>query len=141
MKHVYTFAILSALVFLSGCSKDALKKYDDRIIGTWRISAVNRAGIGSNPDDVLFQKGSFQFQEGGALTYTDPSGQVFRGNWDIRKKLREDQQQRTLRISVSGPGAGEVLSESYDDVIFVGTDHFRANLVIGFQTYVTHFRR
>lgn len=141
MKHVYTCSILSALFFFAGCSKDALKKYDDRIVGTWRISAVNRAGIGGNPDDVLFQKGYFQFQEGGALVYTDPGGQVFRGNWDIRKKWREDQQQRTLRISVSGPGANRVLSENYDDVLFVGTDHFRAHLVIGFQTYVTHFRR
>jgi hypothetical protein len=44
MKKIF-FASL-AILTLSACSKDFLKKYDDRIQGNWYISKVNRVGIG-----------------------------------------------------------------------------------------------
>jgi hypothetical protein len=69
MKKIY-FASL-ALLTLTACSKDFLKRYDDRIQGSWYISQVKRLGIGGDFNDLPFREGSFTFNGDGTLTYTD----------------------------------------------------------------------
>jgi len=61
VKNIYTLSILLSLVLFSACSKDVLKKYDKRIIGTWRITDVNRVGLGGNTDNLPFTDGNFTF--------------------------------------------------------------------------------
>jgi hypothetical protein len=133
--------ILLLLVVLAGCSKDVLKPYDDRIVGTWRIADVNRRGIGGDFDDVAFREGSLTFQEDGALVYQHPSGATYRGHWNIVKKFIGDDVQRTLQLSVVNPLTQEFRTQFYDEMVFWGTDHFRAVSVFGIQSYATHFRR
>ncbi|MEI9807898.1 MAG: hypothetical protein WDO16_08535 [Bacteroidota bacterium] len=65
MKNIYTVSILLSFVIFSGCSKDFLKKYDKRIVGTWRISDVNRIGFGGDTGNLPFRAGIFTFNEGG----------------------------------------------------------------------------
>jgi hypothetical protein len=125
----------------AGCSKDILKKYDKRIIGTWRITDVNNFGLGGNTDNLPFTNGTFTFNDGGSMTYINSANVTFQGHWDIVKKTIGDETVRSLKITVVDYTGQQALSENYDDMNFSGTDHFKANINSGFHTYVTHFRR
>lgn len=139
MKRIFT-PILFSVLFLS-CSKDILKSYERRIVGTWRIADIKRVGFGGNTDNLAFQSGTFTFYENGTLEYVNGSNQLYKGSWDIRKKTFDEETTRSLQITAVDFNNQQVLTEYYDDMIFAGTDHFRANIVSGFHTYVTHFRR
>lgn len=141
MKKCYTLGLLFTLLLLAGCSKDVLKKYDKRIVGTWRIAAINNYSIGGDRDNLAFRSGNFTFNEDGSLSYVDGAGATYQGNWDIRKKYVDDDFVRAMQLTAVGTTTPEVLTEYYDDIVFLGKDHFRATTVIGFRTYMTHFRR
>lgn len=140
MKKYYTLGLLFSFILLAGCSKDVFKKYDKRIIGNWRITAINNYSIGGNLNNLAFRSGNFTFNDDGSIVYTT-GVDTYRGNWDIRKKYLDDDMVRSLQITVVNPDTQEVLSEYYDDIVFLGKDHFRATTVIGARTYMTHFRR
>lgn len=141
MKKCYTLGLLFTFLLLAGCSKDVLKKYDKRIVGTWRIAAINNYSIGGDRDNLAFRSGNFTFNEDGSLSYVDGAGATYQGNWDIRKKYVDDDFVRAMQLTAVGTTTPEVLTEYYDDIVFLGKDHFRATTVIGFRTYMTHFRR
>jgi hypothetical protein len=142
MKQLYAPVLLLLLIFFSGCSKDFLKRYDNRIIGTWRIADVNRIGLGGDSDNLPFRAGNLTFNDDGSLVYVDQTGTTYQGHWDIvKKRLHQDDVQRTLQISVVNFGNQQLLTQYYDDMNFWGTDYFKATIQSGFHTYVTHFRR
>jgi hypothetical protein len=141
MKKIYTISIVLSFVVFLGCSKDFLKKYDRRIVGTWEIADINRVGLGGNIDNLPFRDGTFIFNEDGSLQYINTSGDVYEGRWDITKKIINEENIRSLEITAIDFTAQRVLAESYDDMNFTGTDHFKAHINSGFHTYVTHFRR
>jgi hypothetical protein len=141
MKNIYTISVLFCFVVFTNCSKDFLKKYDKRIIGTWRISDVRDYGLGGNTDNLPFTEGSFSFYENGVLSYVNSGNITFRGTWDIVKKIREDQTVHSLEITAVNYATMQTLSEYYDDMNFTGTDRFKASITSGFHTYVTIFKR
>jgi len=141
MKRIYTLSILFSILFVSGCSKDVFKRYDKRIVGTWRISDVNSVGFGGNTSDLPFTSGTFAFYANGTLDYVNSANAVFKGSWDIVKKTPEKETVRSLQITAVDFTNQQVLSQYYDDMNFSGTDHFKATIQSGFQSYVTHFRR
>ena len=140
MKNIYTISLLCFVAF-TNCSKDFLKKYDKRIIGTWRISDVRNYGLGGNTDNLPFTEGSFTFYENGILSYVNSANINFQGTWDIVKKIREDQTVHSLEVTAVNYTTMQTLSEYYDDMNFTGTDRFKANINSGFHTYVTIFKR
>ena len=141
MKKVYTIVIASSFLFLMGCSKDFLKSYEHRIVGTWTITDVNRVGLGGNTNNLPFKQGTFDFNDNGSMVYTNGSGVVYKGSWDIRKKWIDDKHVQSLQITAVDFANQNVLTEYYDDLNFTGTNHFKANIISGSHTYVTHFRR
>lgn len=131
---------------LSACSKDFLKSYDDRIVGTWRIDDIDRFGFGGSINDLpLKQGGSLTFMKDGTMTYVNPSGEFFKGTWDIQKKNvsagDESTVYRSLQITAVNFTTQEVLGEYYDDINFVSTNHLKAWIYLNTRTYVTHLRR
>ncbi|MEO6638623.1 MAG: hypothetical protein ABIN25_10110 [Ginsengibacter sp.] len=147
MKKVYILIFFFSIILVGGCSKDFLKRYDRRIIGTWRITDVNRVGLGGDAGDLPFRDGTFTFYENGSLDYINSANILFKGTWDLRKKRGYNSnndnasQVHTLQITAVDFGTQQVLGEYYDDMNFVGTDHFKARINSNFHTYVTHFRR
>ena len=141
MKKVYITVIVSTCTLFAGCSKDFLKSYEHRIVGTWTITDVNRVGLGGSTNNLPFKQGTFNFNDDGSLTYTNVSGDVYKGSWDIRKKWIEDKHIQSLQITAVDFTNQNVLTEYYDDLNFTGTNHFKANIISGSHTYVTHFRR
>ena len=140
MRNLYA-SILLAAILLAGCSKDFLKSYDDRILGRWHVTGVNRVGIGGDTDHLPFRDGTFTFFEDGTLHYTR-GGAEYTGTWDIEKRnYGEGDVQRILKITAVDFNNQQILSQYYDDMNFVSTDHFKATIISGFHTYVTHFRR
>ena len=141
MKKIFTLGILLFSFLFFGCSKDFLKKYDKRIIGTWRITDVDRRGLGGNINNLPFREGTFIFSDGGAVTYIGTANVSYQGNWDIIKKTVNNETLRGLEISVADYIGQQVLSEYYDDMNFHGTDHFKTTIYSGGHSYITHFRR
>ncbi len=141
MKKIYTLSLLCFCFLLTACSKDFLKRYEDRIVGTWRVADVDRAGIGGSISNLPFRDGSFTFAENGTLTYVSATNVTYQGSWQIDKKIINDQTLRSLQITAIDFTNQQVLSEYYDDMNFAGTDHFRATINSNFRSSVTHFRR
>lgn len=146
MKKNYSIVIVLSVLLLGACSKDFLKSYDDRIIGSWRISDIDRYGLGGSIDDLPFREGGrLSFMRDGTMTYTSPSGELYNGTWDIEKKVihssDDDEVNRSLHITAVNFATQQVLGEYYDDINFVGTDHLKAWIRTGTRAYVTHLRR
>jgi hypothetical protein len=140
MNRIFTLSLLSLFAF-SGCSKDAFKRYEKRIIGTWEITDVDRYGIGGSTSSLPFRAGQFTFREDGTLTYVNANNDSYTGTWEIVKKMDDDDRLQSLQVTAIDFNNQHVLSEYYDDLNFTGKDRFKANTASGAHTYVTHFRR
>ena len=141
MKSIFLPLLLSATILFCGCSKDILKSYDERIVGTWQITGIDKVGIGSNPSSLTFREGSFTFYENGTLDYFDSSNKRYTGSWEINKKTVNNNTIRNLYITAIDFTNQTVLTEIYDDMQFTGTDRFRGIIETGLHKYITHFRR
>jgi ATP-dependent phosphoenolpyruvate carboxykinase len=141
MKNIYTFTILLSFILLPGCSKDFLKKYDKRIIGTWHITDINRNGIGGSASNLNFRDGTFTFRDDGSLTYINSANITYQGSWDIKKKTIDDETFHSLLITAVDYINQQELKEYYDDINFTGSDHIKAKVISTLYTYVIHFKR
>lgn len=155
MKKIYFLPFAIALVLFTGCSKDFLKKYDDRISGgVWTLTDVDRIGGGST-SRLPFRDGSFIFHDDGRLEYTNSLGELYRGNWDIRRDWTsgqcytnengryecDDRYVRSLRVTMVNFNTQDVLSEFFDEIVFTGTNRFKAYIYTASRSYVFRFRR
>lgn len=153
--YFFTALVISSFIW-SSCSKDFLKKYDDRIEGgVWRLVDVDRLGWGGSTGNLPFRDGEFVFLDNGKLEYTNSSGELYQGNWDIRRDwVRgqcftnenghyecDDRYVRSLRISAVNFTTQDIRSEFFDEIIFTGTNRFKAYLYTGTRSYVFRFRR
>lgn len=141
MKKIYTISLAAFIIVFSGCSKDFLKSYDKRIVGTWDIDYVNVIGLGGSSSDLPFNNGTITFFSNGDLEYSNPTNRIFKGNWDIVKKMQGDEYVTSLQISAVDYTSHEVLTQYYDGMNFTGTNRFKATINSNFHTYVTHFSR
>jgi hypothetical protein len=141
MKRVYTFSILFFCLFLCTCSKDFLKSYDKRIVGTWRITDINRIGFGGNTSNLPFERGTFTFHSNGTLEYVNSSNGVFKGSWDIINRKIGEENVNALQITAINFTTQEVLSQYYDDMLFLSTNHFKTTINSTYLDYMTHFYR
>ena len=141
MKRIYLTGLLFTVLLLSACSKDFLKSYDRRIVGVWRITDINRTGLGGSTDNLPFQSGEFNFKDDGGLVYTDDAGTVYQGTWNIEKSYNNENTQQSLNITVVNFTTQQVKGEYYDDINFTQTDRFKARINQGLHTYVTRFDR
>lgn len=147
MKKLYSFSVVLALCFLAaGCSKDFLKRYEDRIDGgVWRLTDVDRQGFGGSISHLPFTGGQFTFYENGGLRYVNENGREYTGTWDIRREWRSDgdndEQVKALHITAVDFAGQDIRSEYFHEMVFTGTDRFKAYIYSGFHTYVFRFRR
>jgi hypothetical protein len=141
MKNISILFVLLPVFLLSGCSKDVLKRYDDRIVGSWRVADVKRYGIGGSVSRLPFNGGTFNFNPDGTLTYVSEANISYKGRWDIEKVIREDNMVHRLQVSAVDFTTQEILSQYYDDMNFIGTNRFNASINLSYNTYVTQFRR
>ena len=155
MKKFYFFSILVFPILFFGCSKDFLKRYEDRIEGRWHLTDVDRIGLGGSTSSVSFRDGFFTFSDGGQLEYVNNSGQSYQGSWDIRRdwvrgrcynnedgrRECDDRYIRSMHITAVNFATQDVRSEYFDEIIFTGTNRFKAYIYSGFRSYVFRFRR
>ena len=157
MKKIYLLSVLIVAASLcSRCSKDFLKRYEDRIEGgVWTLTDVDRIGWGGSNPDLAFRDGQFTFLENGQLEYTSNQGEIYKGNWDIRRVWVsgqcytdedgsyecDDRYVRSLKITAVNFSTQEIRSEFFDEIIFTGTNRFKAYLYSGSRSYVFRFRR
>lgn len=141
MKKIY---IVCALCFLSlsftTCSKDFLKTYEKRVVGTWKLHDVDKYGIGRSNNLPFKEDGIFTFLNDGQLTYTS-GGTLYKGSWDIRKETKEDNKVNTLYVTVVDFVNQQVLTEYFNKMTFTGTDRFNAVINQSLRSYVFRFSR
>jgi hypothetical protein len=141
MKQIYSLSFsLLLLVIFSSCSKDFLKPYDERIIGSWRITEIDVRGIGGSSRNLAFNEGEFSFLDDGRLVY-NRQGRTYQGSWDLRRVNRNDERVQVLQLSAIDFAAQDVRTEYFDDINFTNTNRFRGFIHSGNRTYVVHFIR
>jgi hypothetical protein len=155
MKKLYFLSFWCTVFLFVGCSKDFLKRYEDRIEGTWELTDVDRLGWGGSTSGVVFRDGLFTFSENGGLEYASSSGQVYQGSWNMRRDwVRgqcytdengnyecDDRYVRSMHITAVDFANQDVRSEYFDEIIFTGTNRFKAYIYSGSRSYVFRFRR
>ena len=142
MRSLYsltTFIVLLSFS-LASCSKDFLKRYDKRIIGTWKVTDIDDYGIGSSVSLPFPEDGIFTFSDGGQLVY-NYSGRTYQGSWDIRKQQLEGESINSLHLTAVDFTNQEVRTEYFDEMRFSNSNHFKAFIHSGLKTYVYHFSR
>ncbi len=141
MKKIYTYAapLIFFFLFAAGCSKDFLRSYEYRIIGTWRITDIDRRGPG-NSNNLPFTEGEFTFAEDGRFTWTN-GGRIYQGSWDIRNERHGDNQSRSLHLTAVDFAGQDVRAEHFTDIDFTNTNRLRAFIRDGRRTYVYRFLR
>ena len=154
MKKIYsTVFVALVLIVFSSCSKDIFRNYEDRIEGTWRLDDVDRIGIGSS--SLTFTEGRFTFLEPGKLEYTDRFGGFYQGSWEMDRRTIQgdceidnngnrhcdDRNVRSLHITAIDFQTRDVKSEHFDEIVFTGTNSFKAYIYLNARTYVFRFTR
>jgi hypothetical protein len=155
MKKLYFLSLLLPTLLFSGCSKDFLKRYEDRIEGTWQLTDVDRLGWGGSTGDVVFRDGLFTFSDNGKLEYVSTSGQVYQGSWDMRREWVRgncytnedgysecnDRYVRSMHITAVDFATQEIRSDYFNEIVFTSTNRFKAYIYSGSRNYVFRFRR
>ena len=140
MRKIYTTTLLLTLIFLASCSKDFLKSYDRRIVGTWEISDIDRYGFSGNDNLPFKEGGTFVFTRDGQATYTF-NGVMYNGSWDLRTERFGEESKRALQVTVIDYNSQQMQSDYFNDMHFVSTNRFNAYIEYGSRTYVYRFRR
>jgi hypothetical protein len=155
MKKLYFLSLLLPTLLFSGCSKDFLKRYEDRIEGTWQLTDVDRLGWGGSTGDVVFRDGLFTFSDNGKLEYISSSGQVYQGSWDMRREWVRgncytnedgysdcnDRYVSSMHITAVDFATQEIRSDYFNEIVFTSTNRFKAYIYSGSRNYVFRFRR
>ena len=150
----FTITLLFFTLFTS-CSKDALKPYEDRIIGTWRITDIDVRGIGGGTRTLLFSEGQFTFTNDRKLIYLTDNGRTYNGTWDLRKEVRpgncytdsngnrtcNNDRVQILQLTAVDFTTQDIRSEYFDDIQFTNTNRMNAHIYSGSRTYVIQFVR
>ena len=140
MRKFYTATLLLSIIALTGCSKDFLKSYDRRIVGTWEIIDIDRYGFSGN-DNLPFKEGGlFTFTRDGQATYLF-NGATYEGSWDLRTETFGDESKRALQVTVIDYNTQQMRSDYFNDMHFVSTNRFNAYIEYGSRTYVYRFKR
>jgi len=141
MKPLYFLSL--SLLMLTSCSKDIFKRYDKRILGTWDLTDVDRAGVGGDTENLIFRNGTFVFGDDDVLSYTDPNGDTYHGNWDINRHYSGNQSEdiRTLSVNAVNFGTQEIRSELFENIRFTGTNKFKAFIYSRTHTFIFHFKQ
>jgi hypothetical protein len=140
MRKIYTFLLLAVFVLISGCSKDFLKSYDKRIVGTWKIIDIDRYGF-NGADNLSFEEDDLlNFTEDGALTFMQEGG-TYTGSWDIVREQDGDHNKQSLRITAVDFNNQQVRSETFNEMVFTNTNRFTAFINYNTRTYVYRFLR
>ena len=155
MKKFYCLILLFPTLLSLGCSKDFLKRYEDRIEGTWQLTDVDRIGWGGSTSGLNFRDGLFTFSDNGGLEYVSTSGQVYQGSWDMRRDwVRDrcytnedgynecdDRYVRSMQVTAVDFTNQDIRSEYFDEIIFTSTNRFKAYIYTGSRSYVFRFKR
>lgn len=155
MKKLYFLSLLLPALLFSGCSKDFLKRYEDRIEGVWQLTDVDRIGWGGSTSDVVFRDGLFTFSNNGKLEYVSTSSQVYQGSWDMRRDWVRgncytnedgnsecnDRYVRSMHITAVDFATQDIRSDYFDEIVFTSTNRFKAYIYTGSRNYVFRFRR
>lgn len=141
MKKIYTYAapLVFFFLFAAGCSKDFLRSYDYRIIGTWTITDIDRRGFG-NSNNLPFTDGQFTFGEDGRFTWTT-GGRTYQGSWDIRRDWNNDEETKSLHITAVDFAGQDVRSEYFNEIVFTNTNRLKAFINDSRRTYIYRFLR
>ena len=156
MRKLYLLCVaLTVISIFSSCSKDAFKPYEDRIIGTWRITDIDVRGFGGGTRTLQFSEGQFTFTNDRKLQYVNLAGRTFTGNWDLRKEIRigncytdsngnrncTDERVQVLQLTAVDFTNQEIRSEYFDDIQFTNTNRMNGYIYSGSRTYVIQFVR
>jgi len=140
MKKNYTlFLFICALIF-SSCSKDFLKSYDRRIIGTWKLFDVDKFGFGRSNNLPFKEDGLFTFLPDGELVYSS-GGNIYKGSWDVRRETSNEDGVKTLNITVIDFVNQKLINEYFNKITFTWSNRFTGTIDEGSRTYVFRFKK
>ena len=134
-------------IILAGCG--SLRPYEDRIVSSWKLTTVKKYGWRKG-GEAPFTQGQFTFYPAGKLEYTDGTGHVYKGTWNMKDTRQVAAGFRNFRtnttvnnslyVNVINFDNQDMKSEIFDDILFTGKNKFRA-YVYGERDYTYFFER
>ena len=91
----------------------------------------------------------------GGMAYERPNGQLYEGSWDISREtipggcytddvgnyVCDNRRVKTLYLSGIDFASQDYFSIRFDEMVFTGTNRFKAYIYEGWKTYIFRFRR
>ena len=122
MKKLYTFALLSTIIFSSCAKLDP----ESKIVGTWKLDdVVKRKFFNNSHLTTGYEAGLFKFYENGMASYSDTI--TMSGNWNMYYEDRgyydangnyQYKNNLVLRIRLVNFAANRYIDWEFDDTIF-----------------------
>ena len=135
--------LLLLVVAFTSCTKHRLDKFNHRIIGSWNLVEINTFGLGNS--QIVFNGGSFTFNNDNTAVYYDRNNNTYYGNWfiDAYRTTSTDSDGNTdtdvdfiLSINVSNGGTKKY--DSFEIPRFGNANRFKAKVhnSLNIVTYV-----
>lgn len=141
MRKLYPLTLLAVIFLFPGCSKDVLKSYDKRVLGTWKITDVSHYGFNGRDALPFKEDDLLTFGDDGALT-VQRSGSTYQGSWDIERIHTSDNKEtKALVINAINFADQQVRSEYFNDMAFTATNRFKTFINYNTRVYVYRFQR
>ena len=81
MKSKLYLLLLAPVLILASCTKSTIGDYNNRIVGNWQISYVERQGnYGTEPVYTGYEGGVFYLSNNGSARFSDSYGELS-GSW------------------------------------------------------------
>lgn len=142
MKKYLSLLVIGLFVFLSSCTKEMFWSPERRIVGTWELAEITKIGLGSR--EVIFDRGVFTFYDDGNLEYAVGNREVYSGKWKMNSRYIDDydgsrERVSSLSISVTDSNNRVMLTELFDDIYFMSSRRFKAEINGASYTYYYDF--
>ncbi|WP_346238910.1 hypothetical protein ABDK00_005670 [Niabella insulamsoli] len=128
-------------IALAGCTKHKLQKFNNRIVGDWKLVEINTFGLGSS--HIVFNGGSFSFNSDNSAVYYH-SGDTYRGDWFIDAYTYTDGEgdsDTEFILSIDVAKGSYRKFDSFEIPRFGNANRFKAKVRNGLNTVTYIFER
>lgn len=137
-------ALLFLLIplFITGCTKNRLAKFNTRIVGSWQLVEVNTFGLGSS--NIVFNGGHFTFNSDNTATYYDRENNSYFGTWYIDAYVYTDSEgdsETDFILSVDVKDGSFMKFDRFEIPRFGNSNRFKAKVRNGLNVVTYIFER
>lgn len=137
-----TLLFLLLPLFMVGCTKNKLARFNTRIVGSWQLVEINTFGLGSS--NIIFNGGYFTFNSDNTAKYYDRDNHSYTGTWYIDAYVYTDDDgdsETDFILSVDVKDGSKMKFDRFEIPRFGNSNRFKAKVRNGLNVVTYVFER